>query len=161
MSWIFIISHLKKCLKCLLNWRTQKRNGYVIAHLISQACFFITLLLSLILIVLSFYELQASLWLCSIKVIGQCALFMSFGWASPASSSSPWRLGVQMPASPTITSQSITELRDRGDAGGGGGIRAKHTQIWTEEAKKSQVSLMSFWLLGSNTFDFETSVISN
>lgn len=26
-----------------------------------------------------FYELQGSPWLCTIKVIGQCALFMSFG----------------------------------------------------------------------------------
>lgn len=88
------------------------------------------------------------MWLCSIKVIGQRALLMSFGWADSASSSSPWRLGDQMLVAQTITSQSITELGDRDNSGGGGYIRAKHAQIWTEDTKKPSVCnvfLASFW----------------
>lgn len=111
-------------------------------HLIRWACFFITLLLSLVLIVPFLYELQGSLWLHSIKVIGQCAYFMSFGWADCAGSSSLRRLGDQMPVAPTITSQLITEFGDRENSGGGSYIIYKRTQFGPRTQKKQSVS---FW----------------
>lgn len=106
-------------------------------HLIRWACFFITLLLSLILIVSFLYELQGSLWLRSIKVIGQHALFMSFGWADSTGSSSLRRQGDQMLVAPTISSQSITELGGIENSREGSYIRMKHTQICTEDRKKA------------------------
>lgn len=125
-------------------------------HLIRWACFFITLLLSLILIVLFLYELQGSLWLRSIKVIGQCAFFMSFGWADSAGSSPLRRLGDQTPVAPTITSRSITELWARENSGGGSYMRNKTHKFEskTEKSKKknnpSKVCVLSSWLrLGS------------
>ncbi len=135
---------LKNSFSCLLDWHTQKRNWYIMVHLIRWACFFITLLLPLILIVPILYELQGSLWLRSIKVIGQCAFFMSFGWADSSGSSSLRRLGDQTPVAPTITSQSITQLGDRENSGGGSYVRTKHTPIWTEDTK-SKVCVMSSW----------------
>lgn len=113
-------------------------------HLIRWTCF-ITLLLSLILIVLFLYELQGSPWLRSIKVIGQCAFFMSFGWADSAGSPPLRRLGDQMLVAPTITLQSITELTEIENSNGSSYMRTKHTQIQTEHTEKAKCGL---FLLG-------------